>query len=679
MCSAHSNAAGKITTNEKITVEISTEDLKKEMLLVTDQIPALQRLHELATQKGVEVYLIGGAVPALAHFSLRRLEQRRNKIYFSKSLEPKIYNIVRLAQDIDFAIRASRGMSTEEAREITNQISDKINNEHPRFGATWQSLGINFTSVSEGGIKKDSILSNSYFFKQHSDTYSRTLVDLNPKRPLRVVDPLSLHNSDPQEHSEFLLDITQKKISLMFSKDLLENPGFAKNSNPPFMNALRSLIKASQYGVKIEADDFEIIKSIINDFDPGADHDFEFLKRLKAQAPRIYSQAFDLNHADALLAQSGLRKVIEQLATRYEAFEPVFLFLDRKPLPFFPIHTSAGVRTAKDLNLSRVVHETTDALRLESITWRPDGRINALISEVAKAGQHADFGTGFYTKNAKEGLMRSGSSVDLDIDPNAREGIDFRLVNNAKNVIILNAAAVKLNPKHLSTSNPVKLWQALAENSLGTNIKGVLEPRLVELFPAFDNLHPKKQSLVLEATQRLIDTHLAVANNMYLSWQLKLWFSAANTFARRNPQLLEQIIAAKKTTDHVYLTKLLDNKVVSHKMYIANTYLLEKLFLKISLTEFELKELCNELLKKLPQNEAYKLIELIVLNSPKRFDKDKLRADARIWLASSPKKPNEFRRQAAPSTKTNNAGDCEQLFFGKGRAGLDRLDNPEGL
>jgi hypothetical protein len=559
------------------------DSLRLEIYAVSKQIPELQRLNEIAKENGARVFLIGGSVASLAHFSKWRLLDRLQKHPFiPQRLEENLFNFIRLDQDVDFVVDVD--LPKDEARKVINKITAQINSDFPRYQADWQGNGLRI-NVSESEERKDAILSKSFFERQHLDSYSRILLDLSADHPNDIlIDPIDLFEERRPDDSPFLQDILESKIRFYKSEKLTTGQEKSKAWNPQFMGAMRAILKASQFAASFSETDLESLKKIIQDFDASATHPIEFLGRLKSRTPKLVSQSLDLEYSVRLLNHTGLRSKLLELAAIYPSYLDNYpLMLQREPLKHLPnvqSQTTGHLTTAKDLGIDFVVHETRDALSLESITWSPDGALNAFISRVDAPGENANSGKGFYTRITGDLVFNTGASFKLAVSPDAILGVDFSLSDNKKDLLILNGLKFKVEHSSLPYHDIVSLWSAVADGSIGTESKAKVEAKMSYFFSQIKELSSNDLDKILQATQKLVDKNINDKGSN-LSWQLRIWFHKTNPIAYAYPRFLNELIEAKNDFLKIFLLDLFNNNRVSLEFFEKNRRILKSIFRKI--------------------------------------------------------------------------------------------------
>jgi hypothetical protein len=169
-----------------------------------------------------------------------------------------------------------------------------------------------------------------------------------------------------------------------------------------------------------------------------------------SNAKKLFQNSVDVERSWNTLEALGLRaKLIALPAENKMAADSLATMMSREPLRSHEIGLGHG-KTAAELGISRVAHETKQPLALESLTRSKRGWVNAFISRAGKTGENAVHGDGFYTKIGNEGAVGSGLTIRFRVDPRARVGTDFLFPKDSPDyVIVLNKRALLVIPESL--------------------------------------------------------------------------------------------------------------------------------------------------------------------------------------------------------------------------------------
>ena len=209
------------------------------------------------------------------------------------------------------------------------------------------------------------------------------------------------------------------------------------------MSVVRLLIKAFQYDLKISQEAREQIQEIIHDFYPS---------RLQSAAARQFERivkklvmhAVNIEYALKELDQLELRQKLIEMGDKNKKKSSSW-WLNKKALKSDKVGKGKG-RTAKELGIDIVAHETNDFLSYESITRAHSGRPNVLISREGFHWESAVLGDGFYTKMGRQGDRGTGFTIRFQVNPEARIGTDFIRVKNGDSIIFYNKKCSRSYP-----------------------------------------------------------------------------------------------------------------------------------------------------------------------------------------------------------------------------------------
>ncbi len=213
--------------------------------------------------------------------------------------------------------------------------------------------------------------------------------------------------------------------------------------NPEIFSVIRYLIKMFQYELKPKKEDLERIKEIINEFSASELKTGYAKFWWEMNVRKLFMQNSDLERTWRVLDELGLKeKLISLGGNKWEKGSLTF-WLHKEPLRTKKIREGEG-RTAKDLGIEIVSHETSDFEAYEIITRSLEGKPNVFISRENADGEHAFHGEGFYTVKGLTGRAGTGFTIRFHVHPEAREGADFALYGDI--VIFRNKAVLRVIP-----------------------------------------------------------------------------------------------------------------------------------------------------------------------------------------------------------------------------------------
>lgn len=410
--------------------EVSKESLLKELPLRAQKVREFKFIKEQAERMGLRVWLFGGTASSLGHYVRWDLERENgDKKYQSERFDYDYTNIFRSTQDLDIVIDGT----PENAEAFQNLLETKF----PYLQGDKAAWEVRLLRGEHNG--KIPLLNNSDFLNQHTDSNSTGLIELTtpPKGEVAVRD---LFHWD-QKDSPFIEDLSQNQVQYRFSDKHDSTKFFQEGRNPPIFSVIRFLTKVVQSEAGISPKDKATITKIINDWNPNSLSNDYTKKWVEKNAKKIFQNAVDIESAWNLIDEIGLREKLKKTNPKTEEGSLTQL-MDREPLRGFPVGTGDG-KTAKQLGLSDIAHETSDFTAYESITMSKKGVANFFISREGKTGEAAAFGNGLYTRKGNEGARGSGYTIHLKLKPDAKEGTDFKRVSNDY-VLILNKDAVEV-------------------------------------------------------------------------------------------------------------------------------------------------------------------------------------------------------------------------------------------
>ena len=244
----------------------------------------------------------------------------------------------------------------------------------------------------------------------------------------------------------FLEDVAAGKLRYYWRSKHTQTSRFQEGMNPPIISVVRYFTKLFQFRLRPRQEDLKKIKKIVREFDPQEDFSNYAKRWLKANVPKLFLHSLDVEYAWNLLDQVGLR----------EKLIPFSEWMDREPLRSFPVGQGKG-RTARDLKIKTLAHDTSDFFAWTVITRSLKGEANFFISRPDVPGESAAHGPGVYTvANAEKGYG-SGFSIRMELDPQAREGGDFKVFDEV--VLLLNKNAVRVIPESVEVAGLVEFFE----------------------------------------------------------------------------------------------------------------------------------------------------------------------------------------------------------------------------
>jgi hypothetical protein len=422
-------------------------------------------IEQEATKLGMRAWLFGGTAAGYAHYVKWDLQREKGDPRFQKDRFDYDYtNIYRSTQDLDIVIDGN----AEQANKLQQSLQEKY--PHLQGGKTAWEVRLLTRDMGD----KQAILNNPDFLHQHTDSNSTGMIEITePKNGEHVVrDVRDWSAKEPY----FLKDVHDGMLHYYFSP-LHESTKFAKEGrNPPIISVIRFLTKAFQYELTIRPEDLVQIKKVIQEFDPNQAAKNEYVaKWIEKNGKKLIQNAVNIEYAKDTLDQLGLREKLQSIKGDIATADSLAWWMNKEPLRTQPIGQGTG-KTAKELGLDIVAHETNGFLAYESITRAHTGDPNVLISRNNASGEAAIHGDGFYTKVGEEGARGTGLTIRFHLDPNARQGHDFIYVPDHKFVVVKNKASLKVIPESLNIG-VVDYFRMLSGNGNGlkSSDRGILE------------------------------------------------------------------------------------------------------------------------------------------------------------------------------------------------------------
>lgn len=198
-------------------------------------------------------------------------------------------------------------------------------------------------------------------------------------------------------------------------------------------SCIQLLIEASRYKLALAPELSQFVKETISQH------------RYTGDASKIFLLAADLDYTKNLI------RTLDPSNHLAPAGSVMRRFYDKENLAVKPLGRGTG-KTAKELGLTYLTHQTEEMRVFSAITGSKVGRPNLFISRQMKRASNGDIpgelarrGNGFYTMKGKDSEWHPDSGdykVIFKIHPEARVGHDFFMFNSE--VVIVNSAAVEI-------------------------------------------------------------------------------------------------------------------------------------------------------------------------------------------------------------------------------------------
>ncbi|MFL5814728.1 MAG: hypothetical protein ACJ763_14230 [Bdellovibrionia bacterium] len=506
------------------------------------RVPEFQFIREEAKRLGVRAYLFGGTAAGFAHYVNWDLKREGGDTrYHPDRFNYDYTEIYHSTQDLDIVIDGP----PRKAKELQDKLSETFSHLQGNKSA-WE---VRLLRQDMGD--KQALLNNPDFLNQHTDSNSTGMIEISePHAGDPVVRDLRDWDSkDPY----FLRDVREGKLHYYFSP-LHSQTKFAKEGrNPPILSVIRFLTKAFQYELEIRPEDFAQIKKVIQEFDSRRDTQNPYVARwIEKNGKKLIQNAVNIEYARNTLDQLGLREKLQSVKGDVRATDSLAWWLNKEPLRTLPLGQGTG-KTARELGLEIVAHETNNFLAYESITRALTGDPNVLVSRSGAAGELAVHGDGFYAKTGKEGARGTGLTIRFRLDPNAREGHDFIYVPHENFIVVKNKAALKVIPESLNVSL-IEYFQMIESGKAGdlTNDRGTVEKLKRRITARSKSISHDEINEVLKIVQSEIEKSGRLENSAILREWLSLPLSADH------PDIFHAVLnKASDQTDKWLVTEIL--------------------------------------------------------------------------------------------------------------------------
>jgi len=470
------------------TFQVTAEDLVSAIAARRNQVIELKEIAEWGKQKGIRIWLGGGSAAGLAHYIKMDLEREwlaKNHLppkFFDDRFTYNYFDIFRSTQDADIIIDANE----EIAQELETFLKGKFN--YLQGSKSIWEVRLLRSPRGSGAGEKEPLLDNPNYTNQNTDSHSTGLLELTTPFPGEgiVRDLLDWAN---QTQSQFLMDVVESKLHFIRNPGHVLTKRYLADQNPEILSVIRAFTKAFQYELKIRTEDQSALEEIIKAFDPeNPAHCNDYARsQISKNGLKLFWHSRDVENSWNVLEQNGLRRKLILFGNKFNKTE-LSQWLDREPLRSYPIGQGPPIenpfrgyvpsfKTARELELKTVSHETSSFLAYENITFSLRKKLNVFSSRTKREKENAGSGDGFYAAVGNVGARGTGFTIRCDVDENAVEGIDFFIVNDVKEgsyVIFRNNTALKMRDDSIEVSS-YDYFKLLLEGQLTTNDKGALE------------------------------------------------------------------------------------------------------------------------------------------------------------------------------------------------------------
>ncbi len=502
--------------------EIEESRLSDEIGHRLSRVDEFRFIQEQAARLGVRVWLFGGTAAAYAHYVKQDLQREGGDARFQAVRFDYDYtNIFRSTQDLDIVVDGTPARAKE--------LQMLLESRYPHTQGEKTAWEVRLLKSAMGD--KEALLDNPDFRDQHTDSHSTGLVELTapPAGEGRVRD-LRAWESGP---NQFLADVTRGKLHYYFSPKHEETKRYRDGLNPPILSAVRFLTKAFQYHLEIGAEDRARIEKICRDFNATRDLKESYVERwMQKNGKKLFQNATDIEDAWTVVERLGLRRKLQGLGNPNEA-DSLAWWMNKEPLRAKPVGEGKG-KTARELGLDEVAHETKDYLAYESITRSRTGSPNAFISRENGPHEAAVFGDGFYVRIGHEGARGTGFTIRFKLKPEAREGEDFLYVKEHNYLVIRNKNAMEVVPESMDIG-PLEFFRLL--KNADESDRGLMEKVKRRVSRKMKDAPPRELAAIRAIVRNAIKR---VENDEQSRFLVQTWF--AMDVSAGFPDLMKELI-----------------------------------------------------------------------------------------------------------------------------------------
>lgn len=536
---------GQPKLEEAPTIGLTAEKLAFEIAARRMRVAEFAFIRKEAESRGLRVWLFGGTAAGYSHYV--KWDLLRKTQFQSDRFDYDYTHIYRSTQDLDIVVDGT----AEQAALFEHVLKAKFPYFLGSKAAAWEVRSLREPREDKGGL-----LDDFNFMNQHTDSHSTGMVELTDPPPGESVIR-DLRDWTSQGNSRYFQDVLESKIKYYYSPRHAQTDRALAGKNPAIFSVIRYLTKAFQYELKMRDEDLAQIQKVIEEFDPGSDLSLPTSALwIEKNGKKLIQHAVNIEYAWNQLEKLGIRKKLIAIHNNEDERNSLAWWLNKEPLRSISLdhagdhtgdHAGEG-RTAQELGLTKVSHETNDFLAYESITRAHTGSPNVLISRQNHVGETALYGDGFYTLSGNKGGRGTGITIRFEVDPRAREGRDFIIAEDSAGrcfgkleqrdgciIIFKNKNALRVIPESLQMT-PSQYFQFLAEGkkisqedqALLWKLKRRISQAHASGALGSDELH-QVRLIVLDQMKSQAPNHLLV---------FREWMSLEATRLGREPDLL---------------------------------------------------------------------------------------------------------------------------------------------
>ena len=512
---------------------VSVEEVQGEISQRLMDVPEFRFIRAEAQKQGVRVWLFGGTAAGYAHYVKWDLLRKKNDgRYQPDRFDYDFTNIYRSTQDLDIVVDG-----TSDQIETLQKI---LGEKYPHFlgsNSKWELRSLRERKGSPGaGGYKEALLNDFDFLNQHTDSNSTGMIEVTPASGSEVVKDLRDWKS---ARPNFLEDVVNGRMTFYFSKKHFETSRAKAGKNPEILSVMRALTKAFQFELDVTPEDYVVMKRIIGEFEfKSISRDSDLVRRFADIATKLVKNAVNLEAAMNTVEKIGLRAKLLEIGST-DTKDSVAWWANKEPLRSKRVGQGDG-KTAAELGLDIVAHETNNFLAYESITRAHTGDPNVFISRNHAAGEAAVHGEGFYTRTGREGARGTGLTIRFKVNPRARLGADFTMSGDY--VVFKNKKAFRVIPESLQLSL-AEYFEFLAAGEIAKSDKAILEKFRRRLSRMSKDVTPEEEARIVELVSEKISGASRLPAIVGEFFDLDI--------SGRHPDVIENLIRARFTGDAI--------------------------------------------------------------------------------------------------------------------------------
>jgi formylglycine-generating enzyme required for sulfatase activity len=412
--------------NQKV---LSPDNLSLHTIKSLERVKEFRTLKALGEKMGVHVWLFGGTASSFLYYVKEDfLRTEGLAVLPPQRFDFDFTHIFRQTQDLDIVIDGTP--------EMVSLFKKAIAQEFPYFlgqkMSAWEVRSLRYPiGKPEDPWFKEALINDQDFTNQNTDSYSVGMIEVTrSKLPVigdlknwdqyerqfkthseiqseiqsesfshsqsEIVSQKRLYN---QFHSFFLEDVLEGKIRYWSHPKHYESSRAKKGENPEILSVIRFLVKTFQYEVTIPQETWVTIEKIIQAFNPKEMTNPRALQKIRETSKKLILHSVNLEYGRQTLEKLGLWDKLLTLegAGSLSQAQSLSWWLNRKPLASQDLGQGSG-KTAQELRIQRVFHETKSYSAYESIVRSRQGEANVLVSRENTPGEVAAHGEGFYTR-----------------------------------------------------------------------------------------------------------------------------------------------------------------------------------------------------------------------------------------------------------------------------------------